>query len=144
MPLRELLATGGKVIALIDDDLATEQSNQQEPYTFVYRDWYSSRPESGQLNVFDVYADTASYDEMRGDQIWKFLSYNGRMEKNPASECDLFLLNWCVTTGTNDRHWIPDEATFEAMGYSWGNIRQLSDNELNAIPERAPFPAVAR
>jgi hypothetical protein len=44
----------------------------------------------------------------------------------------------------NYRHWIPDEATFEAMGYSWGNIRQLSANELNAIPERAPFPAVAR
>jgi hypothetical protein len=44
----------------------------------------------------------------------------------------------------NHRHWIPDEATFEAMGYKWREIRQLRDNVLPAIPERAPFPSVAR
>jgi len=44
----------------------------------------------------------------------------------------------------NHRHWIPDEATFEAMGYKWREIRQLRDNVLQAIPEMAPFPSVAR
>ena len=44
----------------------------------------------------------------------------------------------------NHRRWIPDEATFEAMGYKWREIRQLRDNVLQAIPEMAPFPSVAR
>jgi hypothetical protein len=41
------------------------------------------------------------------------------------------------------RHWIPDETTFEAMGYKWKSIIQLSDSALNAIPEGDPFPSVA-
>jgi hypothetical protein len=43
----------------------------------------------------------------------------------------------------NHRHWIPDEATFVAMGYNWGNIHWNSDYELNLLPERSPFPSVA-
>jgi hypothetical protein len=44
----------------------------------------------------------------------------------------------------NYRFWIPDQQTFAAMGYNWSKLRQVSDNELNAIPERAPFPSVVR
>jgi len=44
----------------------------------------------------------------------------------------------------NHRHWIPDEATFEAMGFEWSKIRKSSDAVLGTFPERAPFPSVAR
>jgi hypothetical protein len=40
------------------------------------------------------------------------------------------------------RHWIPDETTFESMGYKWSKIVALSEKEGNAIPEREPFPSV--
>lgn len=43
----------------------------------------------------------------------------------------------------NHRHWIPDETTFVAMGYNWGKILWISDDELNVFPERSPFPSVA-
>jgi hypothetical protein len=43
----------------------------------------------------------------------------------------------------NFRHWIPDETTFDTMGYNWNEIRSLSENGLNAIPEGSPFPRVA-
>jgi hypothetical protein len=35
----------------------------------------------------------------------------------------------------NKRRLIPDEATFNASGYKWENVRTISDRELNAIPE---------
>jgi hypothetical protein len=42
------------------------------------------------------------------------------------------------------RHAIPDGATFEAMGFQWKTILPLSDGDLNAIPEGAPFRSVAQ
>jgi hypothetical protein len=33
------------------------------------------------------------------------------------------------------RYWIPDPATFDAMGYDWGELYWLSDNELNTVSE---------
>jgi hypothetical protein len=42
----------------------------------------------------------------------------------------------------NHRYWIPNADTFDALGYRWDEILWLSDDELNAIPERAPFPSV--
>jgi hypothetical protein len=99
VPLSELLSTGGKVIAVVDEDWATSMCSQSEPYTFVYRDWNSSTPEHGQFKVFDAYTKTFSYDTMSSDQIGKFFSYNGRMEKDPKVECDLFLLSWAIPTG---------------------------------------------
>ena len=44
----------------------------------------------------------------------------------------------------NYRFWIPDHATFDAMGYKWENIMQYPDNVVNAIPEGTPFPSVTR
>jgi hypothetical protein len=32
------------------------------------------------------------------------------------------------------RHWIPDPATFAAMGYSWTNVQTVADADLTAIP----------
>jgi hypothetical protein len=40
----------------------------------------------------------------------------------------------------NMRRLIPDEATFNASGYKWENVRTISDRALNAIPE-LPLPS---
>ncbi len=39
-----------------------------------------------------------------------------------------------------DRHWIPDPATFNALGYSWGNVQTVADADLNAIPLGTQVP----
>jgi hypothetical protein len=43
----------------------------------------------------------------------------------------------------NKRRLIPDEATFNASGYKWENVRTISDRALNAIPEMTSSSGVA-
>jgi hypothetical protein len=38
------------------------------------------------------------------------------------------------------RHWIPDPATFNALGYSWSAVQSVADADLNAIPLGAQIP----
>lgn len=38
------------------------------------------------------------------------------------------------------RHWIPDPATFDALGYSWADVQTVADADLNAIPLGAQVP----
>jgi hypothetical protein len=40
-----------------------------------------------------------------------------------------------------ERRWIPDAATFNYMGLSWGAIKSISDANWNAIPAGPPFPS---
>ena len=42
--------------------------------------------------------------------------------------------------GNGDRHWIPDPATFDALGYKWSNVQPVADADLNAIPLGAQVP----
>jgi hypothetical protein len=35
------------------------------------------------------------------------------------------------------RRWIPDEKTFNSMGYDWNAIKVISDSELSSIPKGA-------
>jgi hypothetical protein len=44
---------------------------------------------------------------------------------------------------SNYRHWIPDEVTFDAMGFNWHNILSFSDDVVNTLPEGVPFPSVS-
>ncbi len=46
-----------------------------------------------------------------------------------------------VMEGGKRRH-IPDPPTFEAMGFNWGDIRQISSQEVNAVPLGDPLPPV--
>jgi len=62
---------------------------------------------------------------------------NGTLVQSKSSPDVYVVLN-------NSRHRIPDPATFEAMNYNWSNIRLLDGNQLDYIPERAPFPSVVR
>ena len=41
---------------------------------------------------------------------------------------------------SGQRHWIPDVATFNAMGYSFANVQSALDADLNAIPLGAQVP----
>ncbi|HME05945.1 MAG TPA: hypothetical protein VKG25_02805, partial [Bryobacteraceae bacterium] len=61
---------------------------------------------------------------------------NGTVLKGSADKVYVVLNNY--------RFWIPDHATFNAMGYKWENIIQYPDNVVNAIPEGTPFPSVVR
>ena len=39
------------------------------------------------------------------------------------------------------RRWIPDEATFNAMGLDWQAVREISDEDLNSIPRGPDYPS---
>jgi hypothetical protein len=41
------------------------------------------------------------------------------------------------------RHWIPDQATFKAMGYNWSKVLSLGA-VAEAMPEGTHFPSAAR
>ncbi|MFY9531888.1 MAG: hypothetical protein WBC04_17820 [Candidatus Acidiferrales bacterium] len=38
------------------------------------------------------------------------------------------------------RHWIPDPATFNAMGYNWSAVQNVADSDLIAIPLGSQVP----
>ena len=60
---------------------------------------------------------------------------NGTLVKGLTSKVYV-VLNDC-------RHWIPDEATFKAMGYNWGKVLSLGAG-AEAMPEGMHFPSAAR
>ena len=70
---------------------------------WVYRDWDSAHPEQGDLRVFDQYANSKSYVQMKADQFDKFESYDGKCKARPDVPCDLFLFSWTLTPMTNVR-----------------------------------------
>ncbi|MEG5028365.1 RICIN domain-containing protein, partial [Microcoleus sp. AT8-B1] len=41
----------------------------------------------------------------------------------------------------NQRRWIPDPETFNAIGLNWGAIQNISDTDLNGIPLGNPLPS---
>lgn len=40
------------------------------------------------------------------------------------------------------RRLIPDPQTFDALGYKWDQVKQIFDEQLNAIPQMKPLPAL--
>lgn len=38
------------------------------------------------------------------------------------------------------RRYIPDAATFNAMGLDWNKVKGITDAELNAVPAGPPLP----
>lgn len=40
------------------------------------------------------------------------------------------------------RHWIPDERTFDALGFDWKSIQHISDRKLNEMPRGSDYPAL--
>ena len=44
---------------------------------------------------------------------------------------------------SSQRHWIPDPATFTALGYQWSAIKHIADADLTAIPEGAAMAEAA-
>jgi len=95
--LAEYASRGPSMIVVVDEHYAI---NYRMPGFWVYRDWQSADPANGDLRVFDLYADTTNFEKMKDDQLGKFAVYNGKMDKNPALPCDLFLLSWTLTPPT--------------------------------------------
>jgi hypothetical protein len=42
---------------------------------------------------------------------------------------------------SGQRCWVPDPDTFNTRGYNWAAIRQVADDDLNAIPVGTPLPS---
>ena len=40
------------------------------------------------------------------------------------------------------RRWIPNPETFNAKGYSWGAVKDISAEEMRSVPEGPPLPSV--
>lgn len=40
------------------------------------------------------------------------------------------------------RRWIPDERTFNALGFNWKSIRQIPDEKLNEMPRGSDYPVL--
>ena len=100
IPLRELLREKCVVLVACDGDypLANRKAG-----VWVYRDWDAADPEAGDLRVYDRYADSTDYRQMKADQFNKFARYDGKCRQRPDLPCDLFLLSWTLTPATNVR-----------------------------------------
>lgn len=100
IPLENLIKNYGRVIVLFDDADSPTAAKFSKIGIWTYADaGRLSRPGSD-LVVFDSYADTISYQNMKSDQFSKFQNYNGWSSKNPPIGCDLFLLSWTLTPKT--------------------------------------------
>ena len=42
-----------------------------------------------------------------------------------------------------EKHWIKDISTFEAQGYQWREVKRVSCDDLDAVPDGLPIPADA-
>lgn len=98
IPLNTMLAKGGVVLAVLD--VGTPPAHHTNEYT--YRDWNAGSqndpPKSaGDLSVYDVYANTDSYNTMKNDQLAKYARFDGKMEWNRELPTDMFLLSWTLT-----------------------------------------------
>jgi hypothetical protein len=96
--LKTYLRSHGTVLILCD---GSQPLAHPMPGIWIYRDWDSRNPAPGDLRVYDQYANTTSYGEMKSDQFKKFELYNGRCKSKPDVPCDLFLLSWTLTPTTN-------------------------------------------
>jgi hypothetical protein len=91
---------GGQGRVLVVSD-GSQPLSDPSPGIWVYRDWSSSDPQSGDLRVFDQYANVTDYPTMMNDQFNKFQNYDGTCQNNTAVPCDLFLLSWTLTPTVN-------------------------------------------
>jgi hypothetical protein len=79
------LSGGGKVLVVCD---GVEPLNYPSTGIYAYRDWSSSDPQSGDLVVFDQYADVTDYSTMKSDQFTKFDDFTGFAENNSSVPTD--------------------------------------------------------
>ncbi len=105
VPLREFIPTRGCVLVVVDGNYPVARPSEG---IWVYRDRASDDVASGDLRVMDQYANTTSYDDMKSDQIGKYIAYDGLCA--PTIPCDLFLLSWTLTPDISNTigNWGPD------------------------------------
>lgn len=97
MPMSQLIDTQGRVLVVVDQGY-TVANPQAGIYT--YRDWDAGDPQHGDLTVFDRYSNSTDPNLMMSDQTGKFKSFDGRCQRDPSVQCDLFLLSWTLTPVT--------------------------------------------
>jgi hypothetical protein len=100
IPLRDLLNERSVVWIVCDGGYPLVN---RTPGVWVYRDWSAADPERSDLRVYDRYADSTDYKQMKADQFGKFARYDGKCKRRPDLPCDLFLLSWTLTPATGVR-----------------------------------------
>ena len=131
MALSQLIGPQGTVLVVCDGqagDNPLSVDKEQYPGIYNYRDWNSSDPQDGDLNVFDLYSDTRTlstmmYSLQQDGSVTTIAMPNGQQPKfeggtvtnppagvpaswggyngvclNGTTPCDLFLLSWTLTT----------------------------------------------
>lgn len=89
---------GHGTVLIVCDDVNDDNFPARNPRSgfHIYKDsinkdrWFTV----SNIRVFDVYANTSSYEKMRNDQEQKFSEFNA---KSADSTTDLFLLSWTCT-----------------------------------------------
>ena len=94
IPFSTLTANGPCVISAVAEKWAVDDP---VPGFWVFREWDSKDSNVGDLVVFDKYSDTTNYDQMRDNQIAKFMTFTGKQQHFPDLPVDLFLLSWTLT-----------------------------------------------
>ncbi len=93
IPLRDLIATKGVVLPVMDVGYPTENKG-----IYTYRDWQSQDgPQTGQMTAFDRWSNSDDYATMKNDQLNKYAMFDGKMKYAPTAACDFFLLSWTLT-----------------------------------------------
>jgi hypothetical protein len=100
IPLKELPAERSVVCIVCDGDYPLRNHSSG---IWVYRDGDAAHPEQGDLRVYDRYANSTDYEQMKADQLGKFARYDGKCRQRPDLPCDLFLLSWTLTPAVNVR-----------------------------------------
>ena len=109
VPLNQISTGSSKVVVVVDGDWAAPKCGQVEEGFYIYKDWCAGAggcdspgpAQDGEFTVYDRYSNTTDYNKMSNDQLNKYAKFDGRMEKDPNVQCDLFLLSWTLTPWFN-------------------------------------------
>jgi hypothetical protein len=132
----------GRVVVVVDGDWAAPKCKQVEPGFYIYKDWCagvgscdSPGPASdGEFNVFDRYANTTNYDDMRNNQLDKLKNYNGKMEGDSNVAVDLFLLSWTLTPSNTNPLKPVSELSRPANRNLGEEMNKITPNQDGFIP----------
>jgi hypothetical protein len=114
LTLGELLGPEMRYFLAVRDVYARDDP---QPGFWYYRKADDPYVAAASLRVYNVFAETTSWTEMRDDQFAKYRAYNGYCTSDPTVPCDLYLLSWTVTPFTGVWWWaqVADEHLGECM-----------------------------
>jgi hypothetical protein len=113
--LAEYVNDGPKIIVAVAEDWAI---NYKKPGFWVFRDESSETAAAGDLRVFDHYSKKVVYNDMRDDQVNKYLNYDGMCSGPKPAQivCDLFLFSFTLTPKIGTGVWFHSKDPARKLG----------------------------